>query len=178
MLAVILGSAVNQDGRSSGLTAPNGPSQEMLLRKALENAGVKPAEVDYVEAHGTGTTLGDPIELQGIGAVYGEGRTSGNPVRVGSIKTNVGHLEAAAGVAGLIKVVLSLQHEEIPPHLHLQNPNPLIDWPRLPVSVPTCSRALAGAVREPANRRRELVRLQRDERASRGLVGSKRRAGL
>ena len=100
-----------------------------------------PAEVDYVEAHGTGTSLGDPIEVQALGAVLGEGRPEDRPLLIGSVKTNIGHLEAAAGVAGLIKVVLALQHGEIPPHLHFETPNPHIAWDRrCPVDVPTARR--------------------------------------
>ncbi len=137
ILAVIRGSALNQDGRSSGLTAPNGPSQQAVIRQALANAGVAPHEVSYVEAHGTGTSLGDPIEAQALGAALRDGRAPDSPVMIGSIKTNVGHLETAAGVAGLIKVVLALQHQEIPPHLHLKELSPHIAWKDLPVTVPT-----------------------------------------
>ncbi len=135
--AVIRGSACNQDGRSNGLTAPNGPSQEAVIRAALANAGVAPAAVGYVESHGTGTSLGDPIEVQALGAVLGQGRARERPLLIGSVKTNVGHLESAAGVAGLVKAVLALKHGQIPPHLHLETPNPLIPWDELPVSVPT-----------------------------------------
>ena len=137
ILALIRGSAVNQDGPSSGLTAPNGPSQESVIRDALANAAVSPQDVSYVEAHGTGTSLGDPIEVQALGAVFGPGREAAAPLLIGSLKTNVGHLEAAAGVSGLIKVVLSLQHREIPQHLHFQKPSPHIPWDRLPVRVTT-----------------------------------------
>ena len=137
ILAVIRGSALNQDGRSSGLTAPNGPSQQAVIRQALRNAGVAPHEMSYVETHGTGTSLGDPIEVQALGSVLREGRTADNPVMLGSIKTNVGHLETAAGVAGLIKTVLALQHKEIPPHLHLKQLSPHIAWNDFPVTVPT-----------------------------------------
>ncbi|MDT0441397.1 type I polyketide synthase [Streptomyces johnsoniae] len=133
VLAVLLGSAVNQDGPSGGLTVPNGPAQEDLLRRALADAGVAPGEVGYVEAHGTGTPLGDPIELQALGAVLGERDGS---CLVGSVKTNVGHLEAASGVAGLIKTVLALHHREIPPHLHFTEPSPDIPWDELPLAVP------------------------------------------
>jgi acyl transferase domain-containing protein len=139
ILAVILGSAVNQDGRSSGLTVPNGNAQEEVLRAALANGGVQPSDVSYVEAHGTGTSLGDPIELRALGAVMGAGRDVNRPVVVGAVKTNIGHLEGAAGVAGLIKVVLALQHQEIPPNLHFRTPNPQADWQRLPVEIPTRS---------------------------------------
>jgi myxalamid-type polyketide synthase MxaB len=135
--ALILGSALNQDGPSSGLTAPNGPSQEAVIRAALKRASVKPAQVGYVEAHGTGTSLGDPIEVQALGWVLGEGRPESRPLLIGSIKTNIGHLEAASGIAGLIKVVLALQHKEIPPHLHFRSPNPHIPWEELPIMVPT-----------------------------------------
>jgi acyl transferase domain-containing protein len=137
VLAVVRGTGTNQDGHSSGLTAPNGPSQEALIRDTLGRAGIAPGEVSYVEAHGTGTPLGDPIEMQAIASVFGGERNATDPVMVGSVKTNIGHLEAAAGVAGLIKVVLALQHAEIPPHLHLLNPNPHISWADLPVTVPT-----------------------------------------
>lgn len=149
VLAVIRGSATNQDGRSNGLTAPNGPSQQAVIRRALADGGVRPREVSYVEAHGTGTPLGDPIEVQALGEVLGEGRSGEDgPVSIGSVKTNVGHLEAAAGVAGLLKVVLALQHRRIPPHLHFREPNPHIDWASLPVEVatePTPWRSAAGA---------------------------------
>ncbi len=137
ILAVIRGAAINQDGRSNGLTAPNGPSQEAVIRAALADAGVEPHEIGYVETHGTGTSLGDPIEAQALGAALGPGRSPERPLLIGSVKTNIGHLESAAGVAGLIKLVLALQHQEIPPHLHLQKLNPYIPWAELPLSIPT-----------------------------------------
>ncbi len=137
ILAVIRGSAVNQDGRSNGLTAPNGQAQQAVIRKALANAHVAPAEVGYIEAHGTGTSLGDPIEVQALAAVLREGRAARDHVHVGTVKTNIGHLEAAAGIAGLIKAVLMLQHQEIPPNLHLNVPNPYIPWDDLSVTIPT-----------------------------------------
>ncbi|MGQ4807007.1 hypothetical protein NKDENANG_00345 [Candidatus Entotheonellaceae bacterium PAL068K] len=137
ILALIRGSAVNQDGPSGGFTVPNGAAQQDLIRRALAMARIEPAAVDYVEAHGTGTSLGDPIEVRALTAVLGQGRLSERPLRIGSVKTNIGHLESAAGVAGVIKVVLSLQHGEIPPHLHFNTPNPHIDWEHLPVRVPT-----------------------------------------
>jgi acyl transferase domain-containing protein len=137
ILALIRGSAVNQDGPSSGLTVPNGIAQQALLRKALANALVEPGQVSYVEAHGTGTSLGDPIEVESLGAVLCQGRSKEQPLIIGSVKTNIGHLESAAGVAGVIKLVLALQNKEIPPHLHLKNPNPHIPWAELPVEVPT-----------------------------------------
>jgi acyl transferase domain-containing protein len=136
VLATIRGSAVNHDGRSNGLTAPSGTAQEAVIRRALESAGVHPAQLHYVEAHGTGTRLGDPIEMQALGAVLGEGRAADDPLLVGSVKTNIGHLESAAGVAALIKVVLALRQEEIPPNLHLHDPNPWIPWAELPLRVP------------------------------------------
>jgi acyl transferase domain-containing protein len=137
VLAVIRATAVNQDGRSGGLTVPNGPAQEALIRQALASAGVTPAEVDYVEAHGTGTPLGDPIEVRALGNVFGAGRAAEHPLLIGSVKTNVGHLESAAGIAGLIKVALSLQYEEIPAHLHLASINPLIALDAIPAVIPT-----------------------------------------
>ncbi|MBU8897887.1 SDR family NAD(P)-dependent oxidoreductase [Corallococcus sp. M34] len=137
ILALVRGSAVNHDGPSGGLTVPHGPAQEKLLRKALDSAGLKPADVQYIEAHGTGTPLGDPIELRALDAVLGEGRGPEGLLKVGSVKTNLGHLESAAGAAGLIKVALSLRHGELPPHLHLRQPNPAVDWARLRLTIPT-----------------------------------------
>src|SRR3984885_8230194 len=119
ILAVIRGTALNQDGRSGGLTAPNGPAQEAVIREALKMAGVAPHEVSYLEAHGTGTSLGDPIEVRAAGAVLCQGRPMDKPLAISSIKTNIGHLEAAAGITGLLKVVLAFQNKQIPPHLHL-----------------------------------------------------------
>jgi acyl transferase domain-containing protein len=136
ILALIRGSAVNQDGRSSSLTAPSGLAQQAVVRRALQMAGVRPSDIDYIEAHGTGTALGDPIELEALGKALGEGRDSQNPFLVGSVKTNIGHLEAAAGVAGLIKVLLSFQHEEIPPHLHLTTINPQISLGESKACIP------------------------------------------
>ncbi|MEP6491994.1 MAG: SDR family oxidoreductase [bacterium] len=135
--ALIRGSALNQDGASSSMTAPSGPAQEAVIKSALRSAGVKPSDVSYVEAHGTGTVLGDPIELQAIGAALAPGRESGNDVLVGSVKSNFGHLEASAGVAGLIKIILSIRHGAIPASLHFKTPNPMIPWDHLPVRVPT-----------------------------------------
>jgi epothilone polyketide synthase D len=137
VLAVVRGSAVNQDGRSSGLTAPNGPAQEAVIRTALARAGVDPSAIGYAEAHGTGTPLGDPIEIQALAAALGQGRGTDRPLFVGSVKTNMGHLEAASGMAGLLKTVLALQHGEIPPHLHFHEPNPHIPWNEVPVQIPT-----------------------------------------
>jgi acyl transferase domain-containing protein/NADPH:quinone reductase-like Zn-dependent oxidoreductase/aryl carrier-like protein len=137
ILAVIRGSAVNSDGRSSGLTVPNGPAQQAVLRAALASAQLKPTNIDYVEAHGTGTSLGDPIEIEALGAVMAEGRTADRPLAIGSIKTNLGHTEAASGLAGLLKTVMALRHEAIPPHLHFRTPNPGIPWADYPFKVPT-----------------------------------------
>ena len=137
ILSIILGSAVNHDGQSNGLTAPNGSAQEAVIRQALSNARIKPAQVQYVETHGTGTPLGDPIEILALGKVLSEGRTLDNPFKIGSVKTNFGHLEAAAGMASLMKVVLSMQHQHISPHLHFKEPNPYIPWQKLPIVVPT-----------------------------------------
>ncbi|HEY9306074.1 MAG TPA: SDR family NAD(P)-dependent oxidoreductase, partial [Mycobacterium sp.] len=133
--AVIRGSAVNQDGASSGLTVPNGGAQQRLIAATLARAGVEGKDVDYLEAHGTGTSLGDPIEVQAAAAVYGAGRDPNRPLLIGSAKTNIGHLESAAGIAGLIKVVLSMQHEVLPQNLHFENPSPHIPWDSLPVRV-------------------------------------------
>ncbi len=134
ILAVIRGSAVNHVGASGGLTVPNGPAQQDVIHRALAVARLRPDEVDYVEAHGTGTALGDPIEVGALGAVFAARK---DPLWIASVKTNVGHLEAAAGIAGVIKVVLSLQHDQIPPHLHFQTPSPRIPWQQLPLQVPT-----------------------------------------
>jgi acyl transferase domain-containing protein/NADPH:quinone reductase-like Zn-dependent oxidoreductase/NAD(P)-dependent dehydrogenase (short-subunit alcohol dehydrogenase family) len=137
ILAVLRASAVNQDGPSSGLTAPNGPAQEAVIRTALDWAGLRPADISYVECHGTGTQLGDPIEVHALGNVFGPGRDSARPLQIASVKTNIGHVEAAAGVAGLIKVILALQHRQLPAHLHFKTPSPHIPWSDLPVAVPT-----------------------------------------
>ncbi|WP_404790315.1 type I polyketide synthase [Altericista sp. CCNU0014] len=137
ILATIRGSAINQDGHSNGITAPNGPAQEAVLRRALANAEATPAEIGYVELHGTGTSLGDPIEAEALGNVLAQGRSPGDRCAVGSVKTNIGHLEAAAGIAGLIKVVLALQHRQIPASLHFQQPNPYIPLAKLPLQVQT-----------------------------------------
>ncbi|MBI2838244.1 MAG: SDR family NAD(P)-dependent oxidoreductase [Acidobacteria bacterium] len=137
VVAVIRGSAVNQDGLSNGLTAPNGNAQQAVIRRALENAGVAPAQISYVEAHGTGTPLGDPIEIGSLKAVLSQGRAEDHLCAIGSVKTNIGHLEAGAGIAGLIKVVLSLQHGAIAPHLHLRSLNPHIALEGTQFFVPT-----------------------------------------
>jgi acyl transferase domain-containing protein/acyl carrier protein len=134
ILAQIRGSAVNQDGRTSGLTVPNGRAQQKVIRDALMSADVSPSDVSYVEAHGTGTSLGDPIELNALAAVFAE-RPPERPLVVGSVKTNLGHAEAAAGVAGLIKAVLALQHESIPANLHFSRPTPRFAWDKMLLTV-------------------------------------------
>ncbi len=135
ILGVVRGSAVNQGGPSGGLTVPSGPAQQRVIERALLQAGASPGEVDYVEAHGTGTSLGDPIEIEALARVYGEGRRAERPLLVGSVKTNIGHLEPASGVAGLIKLLLSFRHETIPAHLHFARPNTHVPWESIAVRV-------------------------------------------
>ncbi|MDB9430835.1 beta-ketoacyl synthase N-terminal-like domain-containing protein [Microcystis aeruginosa CS-555/01A07] len=139
ILGVIRGSAVNQDGPSSGLTVPNGAAQMAVIRQALENAKVKPEQISYLEAHGTGTALGDPIEVRGINNVLCKDRSTDNPLMVGSVKTNIGHLEIAAGMASLLKVILSLKNQEIPPHLHFKELNPDLAAAATALKIPTAS---------------------------------------
>lgn len=139
ILAVIRGSAINQDGRTSGITAPNGPAQEAVITAALRDGAVRPIEVGYVEAHGTATPLGDPIEMHALDSVFGEGRGADQPLFVGSVKTNFGHLEAAAGIVGMVKAALVLHHGVIPPHLHLDQINPHISADQWPFVIPTAA---------------------------------------
>ncbi len=134
ILAILRGSAVNHNGAAAGLTVPSGPAQQELLRQAIADARITPEDVGYIEAHGTGTSLGDPIEMNAIASVYGK---RSQPLYVGSVKTNIGHLEAAAGMAGIIKTILVLQKGEIPAHLHFQTPNPLINWQDNSIKIPT-----------------------------------------
>jgi polyketide synthase 13 len=135
ILAVIAGSAVNHDGRSNGLIAPNQDAQAEVLRRAYKDAGIDPRNVDYVEAHGTGTILGDPIEAEALGRVVGRGRPADRPVLLGAVKTNVGHLESAAGVASMAKVVLALQHDKLPPSINFAGPSPYIDFDAMHLKV-------------------------------------------
>jgi acyl-CoA synthetase (AMP-forming)/AMP-acid ligase II/3-oxoacyl-(acyl-carrier-protein) synthase/acyl carrier protein len=154
ILAMIEGSAVNQDGLSNGLTAPNGLAQQRVIQKALQKAGVSPDRIGYVEAHGTGTSLGDPIELSALKAVLMEGRSPNQRCAIGSVKPNIGHLEAAAGIAGLIKTVLALQHRQIPPHVHLETLNPKISLEASPFFIPT---ALQDWTDQPQNGHQRLA---------------------
>ena len=136
IMAVIRGTAINQDGASNGLTAPNGFSQKAVFERALKSANLRGSDISYIEAHGTGTSLGDPIEVGSIEAIYGKNRDADNPLVIGSVKTNIGHAEGAAGIAGLLKVVLSLQHQRIPRHLHFSEPNSHFSLDRIPAVVP------------------------------------------
>jgi len=135
--AVIRGSAINQDGQTNGLTVPNGMAQEAAIREACKLAGISPEQIQYVEAHGTGTPVGDPIEANALGNALRKNRSAGDYCTVGSVKSNIGHLESASGVAGLIKLALALKHRQIPPSLHFETPNPKIPFEELRLRVPT-----------------------------------------
>ncbi len=170
IVALIKGTAVNHDGRSNGLMAPNGEAQQAVLTEAYRRAGVAPADVRYIEAHGTGTRLGDPIEVQALGAVLTHERPAGRRCLLGSVKTNIGHSEAAAAIAGVIKTALAMKHRVIPPTLHFTEPNPLIAFDRLPFDVPREASRVAIAGRDP-DRGHQRLRLRRRERAP-GAAGS------
>ena len=135
ILGLIRGTAVDHDGASSRLTVPNGPAQQAVVRQALAQGGVPPAEVDFVECHGTGTALGNPIEVQALATVYGQGRAVERPLALGTAKANVGHMEPAAGMGGVLKVLVALDHERIPGQPQLGEANPLLPWETLPVKV-------------------------------------------
>jgi len=139
--AIIRGSAVNQDGRSNGITAPNGLAQQKVIKAALADAGIRPEQVKYVETHGTGTILGDPIEAHALDAVYRNGK--GEPILLGALKANIGHMEVAAGIGGLIKAALALSHGSVPGHSNFKTPNPQINWDKVKLSVPTETTSLA-----------------------------------
>ena len=136
ILGVIRGTSVQHHGRSSSLTAPNGPAQERVMRDALRTADVDPTAVDYVEAHGTGTALGDSIEFAAMARTYGPGRTAAHPLRIGCVKSNIGHTEGPAGLAGLIKVLHAFEHQALPPTIHLRQPSPLLDQPDPEIQIP------------------------------------------
>ena len=161
---VIRGSAVNHGGASSGLTVPHTPALIQVIEQALAQAGIPASEVDYLEAHGTGTSVGDPIEIDAVAAVYSEGREADHPLLTGSVKTNIGHLESAAGVAGLIKAALALKRGVIPKHLHFHDPNPAIDWDSLPLRVTSSMTDWPRYNGRPRSAGSEFLRDIRDQR--------------
>ncbi|GAI94029.1 unnamed protein product, partial [marine sediment metagenome] len=137
ILALVRGTATNQDGKSNGLTAPNGLSQQHVIIDALADAGLEPNDINYVEAHGTGTVLGDSIEIHSLAEAYCAERSDNNPLLIGSVKANIGHLEPAAAVAGIAKIVLALHNRIIPANIHIKTPNTSFDWERYPIIAPT-----------------------------------------
>ena len=141
ILGIVKGTAINQDGKSNGLTAPNGLAQEKVIMKALQDAGLSHSDVDYLEMHGTGTKLGDPIEVKAVVNTYGQDRAMEDPIQIGSVKSNIGHLEAAAGLAGIIKVLLAFKNEVIPANLNFNVPNPFIPWEKSPISVVSANKS-------------------------------------
>ena len=164
ILAVIAGSAVNHDGRSNGLLAPNPDAQAEVLRKAYKDAGIDPRDVDYIEAHGTGTILGDPIEADALGRVVGRGRPADKPALLGAVKSNVGHLESAAGAASLAKMALALKNDKIPPSINYAGPNPYIDFDAVHSEGRRHRHRLA-ALQRPRDHRGVRLRLRRCQRA-------------